>query len=828
VLELTPFKKYQMKRLVFLVVLCGIWLLGCRTAVEVPPNSSPIAAIESPTQSVAPSVTVEQAPAATVAPTPARLTLDDRKATRAAGATLAASSAAAPQGSAEEAAATREPIATDEPRVAATEQATGSGAGVAVAAGAAIPLTDMGDQTYYGLEGGLYPGGSNDMPLAHAEEGLLRARAVQPLAADGTPDPNGEIVLLSVGMSNTMMEFCGPYTDNIHCEPYSFAGKSAVDPAVNHSTLTIINGARGAQVADRWTSPDVRNFDNIRDRSLIPLGLSENQVQVVWLKVTNYLEGNDSLPSPNAHAYKLTAAMGDIVRSLKVRYPNLQQIFLSSRIYAGYATRDTNPEPYAYESGFSVKWLIEAQIDQMETGEIDPLAGDLNTESAAPWLAWGPYMWADGTVPRSDNLVWLPEDFQEEDGTHPSERGREKVAQLLLDFFKASPFTRCWFQVPGEAECPTDAHEAVVTIPFVIAESPAVAGTPTIEPTGLPGTATPQPPTATPGPSPTPSVFEGATPLIDMGSGTYLGFEGRLYPSGNEMPAAHYAEGLRRANLIQPLDTNGNPSPNGKIVMMSVGMSNTSMEYCQALGIGNPTDGVTCKPESFVGLALPDPAVDHDTLVLLNGARGGMDADTWDSPSEENYDAIVDLLTPLGLSEKQVQVIWLKVANGAVGGSPSLPSNQADAYVLMDTMADIVRALEVRYPNLQQVYIASRIYAGYTTAPINPEPYAYESGFAVKWLIEAQIDQMATGQVDPLLGDLNYGTAAPWLAWGPYLWADGPNPRSDGLVWLPEDYGDDMTHPSVIGREKVGGILLDFFKTSGLTRCWFLVDGVCS
>jgi hypothetical protein len=97
----------------------------------------------------------------------------------------------------------------------------------------------------------------------------------------------------------------------------------------------------------------------------------------------------------------------------------------------------------------------------------------------------------------------------------------------------------------------------------------------------------------------------------------------------------------------------------------------------------------------------------------------------------------------------------------------------------------------------------------------------------VKWLIEAQIEQMATGQVDPLLGDLNYGTVAPWLAWGPYLWADGSNPRSDGLVWLPEDYGDDMTHPSDIGREKVGGILLDFFKTSGLTQCWFLEDGIC-
>lgn len=807
-----------MKRVLFLAILASMWLLGCRVATEGTPTPAPVVAVEPTVEPSAVPATAEPEVRATPAPTRPRLSLDDRKATRAAGATLAAAEGSAPSDSTVEPGATAEPRATVDLRAtedgsaSATVEPTEPSAGVALAAGGAMPLTDMGDQTYYGLQGGLYPDGSNEMPLSHAEEGLLRAKAIQPLAVDGSPDPNGEIVLLSVGMSNTMMEFCGPYTDNIHCEPYSFAGKSAVDSVINHSTLTIINGARGAQIASRWTSPDVQNFENIRDRSLIPLGLSEEQVQVVWLKATNYVNGADTLPSANAHAYKLTADLGEVVRALKVRYPNLQQVFLSSRIYAGYATRDTNPEPYAYESGFAVKWLIEAQIRQMESGgtEIDPLAGDLNTETAAPWLAWGPYLWADGTVPRSDGLVWLPEDFQEEDGTHPSEIGRAKVAQLLVDFFKTSPFTRCWFQVPGTAECPADAQDAVVTLPIVVAENPAQGST------------------ATPGPVVTPPVFEGAIPLTDMGNQTYLGFDGGLYPDGNAMPPAHLTEGVRRGNLIQPLNANGSPSPTGKIIMLSVGMSNTSMEFCRALGIGSPTDGVTCRDESFVGLAEDDPAVSHDELILLNGARGGMVAETWDSPTESNYDAIRDdLMAPLGLSEKQVQVVWLKVANGMVGGLPALPSNQADAYLLMDTMGDIVRSLKVRYPNLQQVFIASRIYAGYTTEPVNPEPYAYESGYAVKWLIEAQIDQMATGQVDPVLGDLNYGTAAPWLAWGPYLWADGSNPRSDGLVWLPEDYGDDMTHPSVIGREKVGNLLLNFFKSADMTRCWFLVSGVC-
>ncbi len=125
------------------------------------------------------------------------------------------------------------------------------------------------------------------------------------------------------------------------------------------------------------------------------------------------------------------------------------------------------------------------------------------------------------------------------------------------------------------------------------------------------------------------------------------------------------------------------------------------------------------------------------------------------------------------------------------------------------------------------MFFASRIYAGYATTQLNPEPFAYESGYAVKWAIEAQILQMhADGSpVDAESGNLNYNNAAPWMAWGPYLWADGTNPRSDGLVWLPEDLKEDGTHLNRAGIEKITPILLDYFKTSRLTRCWFAEGG---
>lgn len=314
-------------------------------------------------------------------------------------------------------------------------------------------------------------------------------------------------------------------------------------------------------------------------------------------------------------------------------------------------------------------------------------------------------------------------------------------------------------------------------------------------------------------------------PLTDMGDHAYRGFSGGLYSSGsNTPPADHAAVGAARAKNIRPLDANGNPDPNGKVVLLSIGMSNTSGEFC---GWNTTTD---CWPETFMAQATQDSSVNSSSLVLVNGAQGGKDAETGHRPSDRYYDVIrATRLSEFGVAEKQVQIVWLKQADARPTGS--LPDSSADAYRLQSNLAEIVRALKVRYPNLQQLFLSSRTYGGYATKKLNPEPYAYESGFAVKWLIQAQIEQMGNGGqiVDARAGDLNYDTmVAPWIAWGPYLWADGLNPRSDGLVWERADFKRDGTHLAEPGRAKVGALLLDFFKTSPATSCWFLAGQTCS
>ena len=111
---------------------------------------------------------------------------------------------------------------------------------------------------------------------------------------------------------------------------------------------------------------------------------------------------------------------------------------MGSRTYGGNATGGLNPEPYAYESAFAARWLIQRQMRE------DPELA----LTRSPLLLWGPYLWADGTKGRKmDSLVWERADFGA-DGVHPSDSGRQKVAELLLQFFTTDPLAKPWFVNP--------------------------------------------------------------------------------------------------------------------------------------------------------------------------------------------------------------------------------------------------------------------------------------------------------------------------------------------------------------------------------------------
>lgn len=290
-----------------------------------------------------------------------------------------------------------------------------------------VPLDELGEREYKeGFRGGFYPGGKNVRPAAHEDAGRRLAAQIQPLGADGKPDPRGKIVMVSIGMSNTSQASNGFRK--------ALAGAEGL-----HPRFVFVNGALGGQTAARIRStetPQGAKYWEAVDGRLKEAGLTPAQVQVAWIKQA------DAGPRAGfpAYAKTLEEELADIVRILPRRFPNIKLAYLSSRTYGGYATTGLNPEPYAYESGFSVKWLIERQI-QGEAGlNFDPRKGKVQ----APWLSWGPYLWANGSKKRADGFFYEAADFAA-DGTHHSAAGSAKIGRLMLEFFRTDATTRPWF-----------------------------------------------------------------------------------------------------------------------------------------------------------------------------------------------------------------------------------------------------------------------------------------------------------------------------------------------------------------------------------------------
>ena len=266
------------------------------------------------------------------------------------------------------------------------------------------PLTDLGTRTYHGYRGGLYANGRNTPPQPYLKIGLAHAARIKPI--------DGKIVLLSVGMSNTTMEYS------------VFKRLADADPRKNPD-LTIVDGAKGGQDAEIAKDPNARLW-TVMDLKLKWADVTPAQVQAVWLKETILRESRRFPADAKGLKQDLTA----MIQILRKKFPNLQLIYVSSRTYGGYGTNDFNPEPYSYDGGFGVKWLI-----------LDRIRGKLT----GPWLGWGPYLWTNGEKGRKDGLVWTCSDTAPADGMHPSDTGQQKVAELLLKFFTTDPTARSWF-----------------------------------------------------------------------------------------------------------------------------------------------------------------------------------------------------------------------------------------------------------------------------------------------------------------------------------------------------------------------------------------------
>jgi hypothetical protein len=236
-------------------------------------------------------------------------------------------------------------------------------------------------------------------------------------------------------MSNTAREF------------RAFVSLANSDPGKNPN-LVFVNGAAASITAERivdLTASTAQMYWSTLDAQLSKARVTPAQVQIAWVKQVTAAPRSEFAD----HTAKLKRDLALIAQILHTRFPNIRLAYYSSRIYAGYASTDLNPEPFAYESGYAVKWLIEDQINGEQDLNFDPSHGRVK----APWLGWGPYLWADGLTARSDGLTYSCSDFAA-DGTHPQQGARDKVVKMLLDFFKTDATARLWF-LRGDDQTPS-------------------------------------------------------------------------------------------------------------------------------------------------------------------------------------------------------------------------------------------------------------------------------------------------------------------------------------------------------------------------------------
>jgi len=290
-----------------------------------------------------------------------------------------------------------------------------------------LPLNDLGPGLYQGQMGGLYPRGLNMPPGDVRLAGLARAARIVPLDRQGHFAPEwGRIGLLELGTARTRV-----VAEQARQLIAADEGKSAV--------VVAVNGAAGTSLHPLASDGD--HAWSLLPQLVASAGLTNEQVQVAWLDATGAL---DALPFPD-NAHELQTDLAAIAAHARQLFPSLKVVFVSSGAYGGYA--GPGPARDSYEAGFGVQALVAQQAGVA--------AGDA-ASAPAPWMAWGPYLWADGGKARSDGLTWSRGDFLA-DGLQLSPAGAGKVAQRLVDFLHHDALARSWYLAEPGTSCPEPA-----------------------------------------------------------------------------------------------------------------------------------------------------------------------------------------------------------------------------------------------------------------------------------------------------------------------------------------------------------------------------------
>lgn len=264
---------------------------------------------------------------------------------------------------------------------------------------------------------GLYPGG-NEIPAAQLQIGLATAAKMQRLNAQGQPDPkNGKMVFVAgFGSMSNFRKEVGGFVKAYRATPGRGRDMTIFNAGLFNWDLSMLYA--------KWPEYEAWLLGRLASSRV---NISRQQVQAIVMK--NSKRGQDK---PEQQTIEETAALYQFVfEKAKGLFPNLQQYYVTSANYSGYATKLLpRREPFAGWEGLGVKRFVE------------------NNLGSTPYVGWTWYAWADGAIPRSDGLRWLREHFAS-DGVHPSDLGVAVWGSHLLKFFETNPATAGWFKGVG-------------------------------------------------------------------------------------------------------------------------------------------------------------------------------------------------------------------------------------------------------------------------------------------------------------------------------------------------------------------------------------------
>ncbi len=292
-----------------------------------------------------------------------------------------------------------------------------------------LPLDDLHQGEYSGVEGGLYPGRSNQTPEEHLAAGKAIAKRIVSLDAAGNPAADGSIVCASIGMSLTAQVYEGLRT--------ALGGDPDIAPELR------LPGIAGNFVTlERIRDPDDSFWKQEVPDDLGAAGVTVEQVQVVWA-MNAFAFVDEDLPFPH-HVPAGADAWTDVLQLLHRTFPNLKLVFLSPLYSQAYSDAAPADEPYYFEQGFAIREVVARQLAGAPELNYDPALGKVE----APWIDWGPYFWSDAEEPRTDGLSIACADISP-DGQHLEPTGKKKLGERLAQFLKSHRACTRWATVKG-------------------------------------------------------------------------------------------------------------------------------------------------------------------------------------------------------------------------------------------------------------------------------------------------------------------------------------------------------------------------------------------